>query len=1231
MDPVGPWSAYAASYNRLANASSFQNATSSELHHVGGGVQSPPSSTTQLLAAHATSGLAGPAPSPFTSAGFLSPSPVGYDPVFTPLFHQKAHYGIQHRPIKQPETDAFNQVTPNNYFDQNNGAAIAWSQNSPQLPSPFGILPHESVVPNSPGSKVYENFNAHFAAAQTLNQLTDYKNSSFSDPKKRSSSPPKSITSANPFFQQMLSPPDSSTHFKQSDYPGKSFQNGHPQQACSISSPPSQGKEYRVPQLPRAQYPQQRSEKPRAFTPKQLSVQKQSAKMYDSEKRSENNSQSSPISFAMIDSQRNFQSTKLRSQQFQNIPNQQTYRYPMTPESDYQRSKSTESFGSTSSNPDCNIGLPRRPSPLHAQPSPSAHAQSPVYPMYNSPLTTISSPSPVQHDSCFNKQPTEIPPPLDVTVPRNNLGNSVITRTDNRYDRQDYNKQQWDERQRRYLGCDSQSNQSRQQYYDPGHQLTLQDLSSCRGDPMSLVKTLQQQQPEKSPEDKPKKHKKNSDKSSDSEYLPRVPPPAHHNGNQSNQSSYFDFDRWNLTSAPGKNYSTSPVAFNSQSNAANSTPSSQAQPLMVSHSGPPPPYFPPFLPQQSQPSEPPHVPEPEEVQPKVIVPNIAEELQTLLDGNAVNEETRTKKTICPNSNAGFISSFIKFLQGEKESSPPPTVKPVRKPKIYQPSDSKESTSSDVPPVPEFPSDPQDDPRYFPLPKSSDKRHFNSSDSEASQSEFPSDGKTEEKDESPLNSPLRDTQSADDKEKATRKSSKKKEKKHHKSKKKKKSKSKDSPETVVPRRELSKRKAKEKSFPLLIEDIETESSFPEFQESDSDPAWSPRKNGSDNEDASCKRVTRTSTKRKSRSPPKDSSDEDDIPVAERIKKKKHKKKSLYSSKKPSEKTQKKSPPQIIYPSKPASSSKSNNFPFSIGEFVVSKADVHLMCPPLWRVKETSMLQKFIHFVDNGTSLYRNLPFFTGWSPESKQTYEGVIVKVISATKTDMVIQLLSQDIQSFCDNERKIIEGVMQQTSPYFENFEVYIQTLFSQALDANFLIEVFQEDDEYFLLNIRAIDSLVSDMKKRLTDALSWPAEVTSAVQYYSSYKCQPKGGSGCRCGSPGIVLLTFSGLGYNKDTLQPEASSTHPSTLDIVLCRDCLSHVELLFKVCHFKRSLYGVCLEKVNEARDINPNKDTTLILDELVQNDAWLTQLFEGIRKEWGYVEAVVASLSPPTTSD
>lgn len=622
MDPVGPWTAaYAASYNRLTGvAGGFQPTSGTgEFPHSPSNV--PPSTSSQLLlqAAHTP----GPAPS-FNHGGFLSPPPVAYDAVFSPFLHhhanQKAHFtqalnAAQHRQAmastKQGSIDpptsreSYNPIHPQPlapnpaFFEQTSStvppSTIAWThQNSPQLPSPFGILPHESVVgerSGGPATKLaYENLNAaHFAAAQTLNHLnSQLVAASYSDATKKilssptQSPPPKpntSVTSSTNYYQQpspgSYAQPENQyssvkglpvgltlkTEYRRGNdiYPNTTIsvqqsQNNPTSKDCNQSRtgvgvfPASFQEKQSVTSTSGFHPPASKSSLPNSELSQKLKTHP--------ERRSSTHesSQSSPISYAMIDSvQQRSVTTKIaaptrggitnnlqQSQLQQQLQKQTPYRGYLassssTPDPEYVQARNISSsdggYSSSSSisqgGGECN-NLQR--SPLnHSQPSPLGHVTSPAaYPAYHSPaMTSMSSPSPGHHSdpNLGYKQhpsPQVAPPsPLDASMPKPSpVGySSVITRNDQGYpsDRSiEYSQKPcWKEEESqamrnhslKYMGgpvdtlqqVNSLQHQQRTMLGLTHRQQAYFDTSSNhnpthnRGDPMSLVKNLQSQ------------------------------------------------------------------------------------------------------------------------------------------------------------------------------------------------------------------------------------------------------------------------------------------------------------------------------------------------------------------------------------------------------------------------------------------------------------------------------------------------------------------------------------------------------------------------------------------------------------------------------------------------------------------------------------------------------------------------------------------------------------------
>lgn len=63
-------------------------------------------------------------------------------------------------------------------------------------------------------------------------------------------------------------------------------------------------------------------------------------------------------------------------------------------------------------------------------------------------------------------------------------------------------------------------------------------------------------------------------------------------------------------------------------------------------------------------------------------------------------------------------------------------------------------------------------------------------------------------------------------------------------------------------------------------------------------------------------------------------------------------------------------------------------------------------------------------------------------------------------------------------------------------------------------------------------------------------------------------------------------------------------------MCRMCASKIELSNKITHQKYLMYIECAKKVAEKRSLDPNKDTTCILNELLADEGWLYQVISSL---------------------
>nr|CAD7409551.1 unnamed protein product [Timema poppensis] len=251
-------------------------------------------------------------------------------------------------------------------------------------------------------------------------------------------------------------------------------------------------------------------------------------------------------------------------------------------------------------------------------------------------------------------------------------------------------------------------------------------------------------------------------------------------------------------------------------------------------------------------------------------------------------------------------------------------------------------------------------------------------------------------------------------------------------------------------------------------------------------------------------------------------------------------------------------------------------------------------------------------------------YSGWTPQNRHIYQQVPVKFRVQNRLETIVEFMRTEMPV---EDQEMIEKSMKETAKYQDNFEVYIQTLISQALDSNFLTEIFQEQDDYFLSNVKCVDEITEERKGRLLRVAQWKPSLSNSVgtwpcfNFITDLPADEKTGKLCvACDkAPVAVRVQMYGQPYNSTTLegcQPDPKVA--SQKDFLVCAVCAGRVKLYNKVAHQKYLMYIECAKRVADKRLSDPKKDTTVILNELLADEAWLNQLFKTVRTSWAEID-------------
>jgi len=311
----------------------------------------------------------------------------------------------------------------------------------------------------------------------------------------------------------------------------------------------------------------------------------------------------------------------------------------------------------------------------------------------------------------------------------------------------------------------------------------------------------------------------------------------------------------------------------------------------------------------------------------------------------------------------------------------------------------------------------------------------------------------------------------------------------------------------------------------------------------------------------------------------------------------------------------------------------------GDFVVLKSDSERDNVPIWRYDCHGTMQRYNPLQSqSGNYLHKSANVFSGFIQADRDKFISIAVKYVQADSTSYTVKMIKKQDGKMDQKTASPVkqaaaaptsedrEKVIKETKNLQEAFDVHLQALISHCLDTNFLDEVINDKDVYFLDNIEKVSSMCKTKLDKAMKNTKWPQRFMKPMTTFPTMTIKDVGSKNQKCvpcdAKYTSIEVKMSGIPYNLKNLKDDASvSVTGMDVEFLVCSKCKVLVKIFHELHHHKRYLFNTCMELINKKKAEKPDVESAAILTELLANNVWLEEQFKKAQSNWADAETYV----------